>query len=120
MLVGCADRPAPSTFPASAVPTTAAVAASPTPPTPLTTPTTPTATPAAAGCPDASFDPTASLGPEFDTDNFVHESPPRSTDFLDGLATLYRNAKHTDPCRWFTGQGLRTATATDFRDSVSR
>jgi len=72
-------------------------------------------------CPEAVFDPTASLGPAFANDIFVEgESEVIARAFIDGLSGLYARRPAADPCAWFSARGLRTAMETDprLRDAI--
>jgi hypothetical protein len=66
-------------------------------------------------CPEASFDPGVSLGPEFQADVFVNdESAGITRAFVSALGELYAGRTGA-ACAWFTGSGLHTAVAADSR-----
>lgn len=67
-------------------------------------------------CPEVAFDPAASLAPAFQAELFVPgESEVVTGRFVAALARLYAAGSDIDPCRWFTGHGLRTALVADGR-----
>jgi hypothetical protein len=99
MVAGCGDGPIVSSAPSTTAPPLVSASAT-----------------LESGCPASSFDPAASLGPQFQTDIFQRdESEVITSDFLAGLAQVYTGEDTIDPCRWFTERGLRTAVAADPR-----
>lgn len=68
------------------------------------------------GCPAFSFDPGASLGPEFQTDIFANDESAAITGrFVSALAALYAGGSISDSCEWFTASGLQSAITADAR-----
>jgi hypothetical protein len=112
-VVGCADRPAPSS--PAPLPTSSLALATQSPSTtaaPIPA-STPRPTPGAR-CQTFAFDATAPLGPEFEKDIFEHGEAEQITgQFIAGLGQFYANPDAIDPCQWFTREGLRTAVSTD-------
>jgi hypothetical protein len=84
---------------------------------PVITPRDPVVSiPAEPGCPEVAFDPTASLGPEFQADVFAHdESEAITRAFLHALAAQYAGGSSRDACESFTATGLQSAIAADAR-----
>ncbi|MCI0582073.1 MAG: hypothetical protein L0227_04115 [Chloroflexi bacterium] len=69
-----------------------------------------------SGCPAFSFDPAASLGPEFQAEFFANdESEAITGGFLEALAALYAGGGVSDACEWFTASGLESAIEADGR-----
>ncbi|MEO5964079.1 MAG: hypothetical protein ABIR11_01345, partial [Candidatus Limnocylindrales bacterium] len=89
----------------------------------MTAPVRPSAGPSSAvtpgigvSCPPAVFDPSASLGPVFAEDVFVHdESEGIARTGVAGLVRLYAGDPDADPCSVLTDHGLETAVVADPR-----
>jgi hypothetical protein len=88
-------------------------ACSPVPPPISAPPASPLVSPR---CPEAPFDTSVPLGPEFAQDVFLRdESKVIATDFLVGLSAIYADPATADICAQFTEQGWREALAFDPR-----